>query len=161
MSWQISKETFRKIWSIYRTTTTLLRKNVWRSCQIFQEIAALKILQYPIFFILLEDLILSQFSYKIFIITSINNAADRTSIIIIIFRTAAISWKKTFYRCLATCLRMPQRSWHCEKSVQIRSFIGPYFPVFGLNRKKYGTEKTRYLDTFQVMVTSSKIHVIP
>ena len=111
-------------------------------------------------FILLEDLILSQFSYKIFIITSINKAADRTSITIIIFRTAAISWKKTFYRCLATCLRMPQRSWHCEKSVQIRSFIGQYFPIFGLNREKYGTEKTRYLDTFQVVVTSSKIHVI-
>ena len=27
---------------------------------------------------------------------------------------------------------------HCVKSVQIRSFFGPYFPVFGLNTKIYG-----------------------
>ena len=30
---------------------------------------------------------------------------------------------------------------HCVKSVHIRSFFGPYFPVFG-------PEKTPYLDTF-------------
>ena len=47
---------------------------------------------------------------------------------------------------------------HCLKSVQIRSFSGPCFPVFGLkteylstfslNAGKYGGEKTPYLDTF-------------
>ena len=26
-------------------------------------------------------------------------------------------------------------------------FSGPYFPVFGLNSEKYGTEKTPYLDS--------------
>ena len=44
---------------------------------------------------------------------------------------------------------------HYVKSVQIRGFYGPYFPVFGLNTGifspntgKYGPEKTLYLDTF-------------
>ena len=50
---------------------------------------------------------------------------------------------------------------HCMKSVQIRSFSGPYFPVFGLNTEtygvspntgKYGPEKTPYLDTFHAML---------
>ena len=27
---------------------------------------------------------------------------------------------------------------HCLKSVQIRSFSGPYFPAFGPNTKRYG-----------------------
>ena len=36
---------------------------------------------------------------------------------------------------------------HCVKSVQIRSFSGPYFRVFGLDTAKYGPEKTPYLDT--------------
>ena len=31
-------------------------------------------------------------------------------------------------------------------------FSGPYFPVFGLNTGKYGTEKTAYLDTFHAVV---------
>ena len=31
------------------------------------------------------------------------------------------------------------------KSVQIRSFSGPYFPVFGMNTEKYEPEKTPYL----------------
>ena len=38
--------------------------------------------------------------------------------------------------------------YHCVKSVQIRSFSGPYFPVFSSNTEKYGPEKTSYLDTF-------------
>ena len=47
------------------------------------------------------------------------------------------------------------------KSVQIRSFSGPYFPVFGLNTEtygvspntgKYGPEKTPYLGTFHAML---------
>ena len=37
------------------------------------------------------------------------------------------------------------------KSVQIQSFSGPYFPVFGLNKRKYGPEKTLYLDTFHTV----------
>ena len=33
---------------------------------------------------------------------------------------------------------------HCVKSVQIRSFSGPYFPVLALSEDQ---EKTPYLDT--------------
>ena len=29
---------------------------------------------------------------------------------------------------------------------------GPYFPVFSPNTKKYGLEKTPYLDTFRVVL---------
>ena len=47
---------------------------------------------------------------------------------------------------------------HCVKSAQIRSFSGPYFPLFRLNMEiyifvfspntgKYGPEKSPYLDT--------------
>ena len=49
-------------------------------------------------------------------------------------------------------------NYHYVKSVQIHSFSGPYFPVFGLNTEtfslfspnagKYGPEKTPYWDTF-------------
>ena len=42
---------------------------------------------------------------------------------------------------------------HCAKNVQIRSFFGPYFPVFGLNMGKYGPDKTPYLDTFHAVPT--------
>ena len=28
-------------------------------------------------------------------------------------------------------------SFHCVKSVRIRSFSGPYFPAFGLNAERY------------------------
>ena len=41
--------------------------------------------------------------------------------------------------------------YHCVKSVQIRSFSGPYFPVFSSNTGKYGPEKTSYLDTFHAV----------
>ena len=41
--------------------------------------------------------------------------------------------------------------YHCVKSVQIRSFSGPYFPVFSSNTGKYGPEKTLYLDTFHAV----------
>ena len=54
---------------------------------------------------------------------------------------------------------------HCVKSVQIRIFSGPYFSAFGLNReiyyvnlsiqfkyRKYGPEKTPYLDTFHAVI---------
>ena len=40
------------------------------------------------------------------------------------------------------------------KSVQIRSFSGPFFSVFGLNIGKYGPEKTLYLDTFYAVILS-------
>ena len=39
----------------------------------------------------------------------------------------------------------------CVKVVQIQSFSGQYFPVFGLNTGKYGPEKTPYLDTFHAV----------
>ena len=45
---------------------------------------------------------------------------------------------------------------HCVKSVQIRIFSGPYFPAFGLNRGKYGPEKTPYLDTFHAVIMPPK-----
>ena len=44
---------------------------------------------------------------------------------------------------------------HCVKSVQIRSFSGPYFSVFGLNTGKYGPEKTPYLNTFHAVLSSA------
>ena len=60
---------------------------------------------------------------------------------------------------------------NCVKSVQIRSFSGPLFPVFGRSKSpyisgKYGPEKTPYLDTFhtvQVLCMSSfvTIAIIP
>ena len=34
------------------------------------------------------------------------------------------------------------------KVYKYRVFSGPYFPVFSPNAKKYGSEKTPYLDTF-------------
>ena len=40
------------------------------------------------------------------------------------------------------------------KSVQIRSFSGPYSPylsIFSPNVGKYGPEKTQYLDTFHAV----------
>ena len=52
------------------------------------------------------------------------------------------------------------------KSVQIRSFSGPYFSAFGLNTerhgvfspnaRKYGPGKTPYLDTFHVVSMSTR-----
>ena len=53
---------------------------------------------------------------------------------------------------------------YCVKSVHIRSFPGPYFFAFGLNRKtyglcgnavKYGPEKLPNTDTFHVVIISS------
>ena len=45
--------------------------------------------------------------------------------------------------------KLKQDNLHYVKSVQIRSFSGPYFPTFGLNTGKYGAEKTPYLEAFQ------------
>ena len=36
-------------------------------------------------------------------------------------------------------------------------FCDPYFPVFGLNKGKYGQGKTPYLDTFHAVDISSLI----
>ena len=35
-------------------------------------------------------------------------------------------------------------------------FFGPYFPVFGLNTRKYGPEKTLYLGTFHAVEVLEK-----
>ena len=43
----------------------------------------------------------------------------------------------------------------CVKSVQIRSFSGPYFPVFSPNTGKRGPEKTPSLDTFYAVLEKS------
>ena len=53
---------------------------------------------------------------------------------------------------------------YCVKSVRIRSFYAPYFPVFGLNTKKYSVSlgvqseygkkwirKSPHMETFQVV----------
>ena len=48
---------------------------------------------------------------------------------------------------------------HCVKSVQLRSFSGPYFLVFGLNTGKYGPEKTIYLEGFHVVIKSIFVSV--
>ena len=34
--------------------------------------------------------------------------------------------------------QIDKSNYHCAKSVEIRSFSGPYFPAFGLNTKIYG-----------------------
>ena len=55
-------------------------------------------------------------------------------------------YEKTGKLVLITIWQLDQ----CVKSVQIRSFSDPYFPVFRLNRGKYESEKSPYLNTFQV-----------
>ena len=40
---------------------------------------------------------------------------------------------------------------HCMKSVQIRSFSGPYLSIFELNAGKHGPGKTSYLETFHAV----------
>ena len=42
-----------------------------------------------------------------------------------------------------------------EKWLNTKFFSGQYFPVFGLNRVKYGPEKTPYLDTFQAVLVNT------
>ena len=39
------------------------------------------------------------------------------------------------------------------KASKYRVFSGPYFPVLGLNTRKYGLENTPHLDTFHAVVT--------
>ena len=50
---------------------------------------------------------------------------------------------------------MPRSTAFCVKTVQIRSFSGPYFPVFSPNTGKYGSEKTPYWDTFHTAASST------
>ena len=58
------------------------------------------------------------------------------------------------------------KSIHCVKAVSIRSFSGPYFPAFGLNRERYGkslriqsecrkirTRKTPNLNTLHTVIS--------
>ena len=62
---------------------------------------------------------------------------------------------------------------HCVKSVRIRSFSGPYFPAFGLSKKKYSislriqsecwkirTRKTPNADTFHAVLIGSEDFII-
>ena len=46
--------------------------------------------------------------------------------------TYAVDWQP------AAFLKMNSTINHCVKSVQIRSYSGTYFPVFGLNTENYG-----------------------
>ena len=62
---------------------------------------------------------------------------------------------------------------HCVKSVRIRIFAGPYFPVFGLNTETYGvslpiqsecgkirTRKTPNTDTFNVVSQATDYYIL-
>ena len=40
---------------------------------------------------------------------------------------------------------------HCVKVIKYGVISGPYFPVFGLNTRKYGPEITPYSDTFHAV----------
>ena len=42
---------------------------------------------------------------------------------------------------------------HCGKTIRV--FSGPYFPVFGLNKGKYGPNKTAHLDTFHPVINNA------
>ena len=44
-----------------------------------------------------------------------------------------------------------------EKMSKDGVFSGPYFPVFSLNARKYGPEKTPYLHTFQAVLMAIEI----
>ena len=63
---------------------------------------------------------------------------------------------------------------HCEKIANIRSFPGPYFPAFGLNKETYSvslriqslcgkirTRKTPNMDTSHVVLLSSIFRLFP
>ena len=47
-----------------------------------------------------------------------------------------------YYDLFVIRAKLPHFQWktyeHSVESVQIRSFSGPYFPIFGLNTGKYG-----------------------
>ena len=47
--------------------------------------------------------------------------------------------------------RIAEASNHCVKSVQIRNFFWSIFSIFSRNARKYGPEKTPYLDTFHAV----------
>ena len=50
---------------------------------------------------------------------------------------------------------------HCVKSVQIRSFSGPYFPVFEVNTGKYGQENLRIWKLLaQCLLRKLKAHML-
>ena len=40
----------------------------------------------------------------------------------------------------------------CEKCPNMEVFFDPYFPAFGLNTEKHGSEKTPYLETLNAVI---------
>ena len=52
-------------------------------------------------------------------------------------------------QCLITHKQL-DRSWHCVKSVRIRSFPGPYFPVFGMITERYGVSLRIQLECWKI-----------
>ena len=52
---------------------------------------------------------------------------------------------------LTTTCKILLKEMELRESVQIRSFSGPYFSIFGLNTGKYGPEENPYLDTFHAV----------
>ena len=72
--------------------------------------------------------------------------------------------KEQLWRTSSSSKPSLQADWHCVKHVHIRSFSGPYFPAFGLNKERYSvslrihskcgkilTKKTPNADTFYAM----------
>ena len=52
--------------------------------------------------------------------------------------------------------RYTHKSFTSWKLSRYGGFSAPYFPVFRLNREKYGPEKSRYLDNFHVEIAIGK-----
>ena len=63
--------------------------------------------------------------------------------------------------------------YHCVKSVRVRGFSSPYFPVFGLNAKRFGvslriqskygkirTKQTPNTDTFHVVYATGVMEIL-
>ena len=55
------------------------------------------------------------------------------------------------YLCFCLC--------HCIKSVEMRSFSGPYFPLFSPVTGKYGPQKYPYLNTFHAVGVLKDVYV--
>ena len=70
---------------------------------------------------------------------------------LIIFKNKWL-WIKVYCYCCGKCITV----WKVSEN---KVFSGPYFPIFGLNKRKYEPGKTPYLDTFHavyVLITNCK-----
>ena len=62
----------------------------------------------------------------------------------------------TFPMCSCVCFEFHFKASHCLENVQIRSY---FWSVFSPNTRKYGSEITRHLDTFQAVSETLKLPV--